>query len=127
MNATYIPLQQQSVTPELPERGRVGMLVLIAAEAAVFTIFCRSLHFLYRQESHRSHAAGRARSADLLQYLPSVEQSDHSSRRQSASRGKRSQFLKVVVLDHRTGRHFSIWNGDRVAQVDLQGRTDRLY
>ena len=39
MNATYIPLELQSVTPELPERGRVGMLVLIAAEAAIFTIF----------------------------------------------------------------------------------------
>src|SRR5712675_3050497 len=39
MNATYIPLQQQPVTPQLPERGRVAMFVLIAAEAAVFTIF----------------------------------------------------------------------------------------
>jgi cytochrome c oxidase subunit 3 len=39
MNATYIPLELQSVTPELPTRGRVGMFVLIAAEAAIFTIF----------------------------------------------------------------------------------------
>jgi cytochrome c oxidase subunit III len=39
MNATYIPLQQQPVTGQLPSRGRVGMLVLIAAEAAIFTIF----------------------------------------------------------------------------------------
>src|SRR5437667_921205 len=39
MNATYIPLQQQPVTLELPSPGRVGMFVLIAAEAAIFTIF----------------------------------------------------------------------------------------
>src|SRR5438445_8394653 len=39
MNATYIPLQQQPVTLELPSRGRVGMYGLIAAEAAIFTIF----------------------------------------------------------------------------------------
>jgi cytochrome c oxidase subunit III len=38
MNATYI-LQQQPVVPQLPPRGRVGMFVLIAAEAAIFTIF----------------------------------------------------------------------------------------
>jgi cytochrome c oxidase subunit 3 len=39
MSATHMPLQQQPVTPHLPERGRVGMFVLIAAEAAIFTIF----------------------------------------------------------------------------------------
>src|SRR5438477_10719796 len=39
MNATYIPLQQQPVTLELHSPGRVGMFVLIAAEAAIFTIF----------------------------------------------------------------------------------------
>src|SRR3989449_4681597 len=39
MNATYIPLQQQPVTLELPSPGRVGIFVLIAAEAAIFTIF----------------------------------------------------------------------------------------
>ncbi len=39
MNATYIPLQLQPVTAQLPSRGRVGMFVLIAAEAAIFTIF----------------------------------------------------------------------------------------
>src|SRR6202521_2492038 len=39
MNVTYIPMEQQPVTPQLPERGRVAMFVLIAAEAAIFTIF----------------------------------------------------------------------------------------
>ena len=39
MNATYIPLEQQPVTAQLPERGRVAMFVLISAEAAIFTIF----------------------------------------------------------------------------------------
>src|SRR5438876_10190093 len=39
MNATYIPLQQQPVTLELPSPGRVGMFVLIAAEAAICTSF----------------------------------------------------------------------------------------
>src|SRR5467141_4765323 len=39
MNATYIPVQSQPVAAQLPSRGRVGMLVLIAAEAAIFTIF----------------------------------------------------------------------------------------
>jgi cytochrome c oxidase subunit 3/cytochrome o ubiquinol oxidase subunit 3 len=39
MNATYMPLQQQPIAPELPPRGRVGMFALIAAEAAIFTIF----------------------------------------------------------------------------------------
>src|SRR3989442_12913288 len=39
MNATYIPLQQQPVTLELPSPGRVGMFVLVASEAAIFTIF----------------------------------------------------------------------------------------
>src|SRR6202030_969508 len=39
MNATYIPLELQPVTAERPSRGRVGMFVLIAAEAAIFTIF----------------------------------------------------------------------------------------
>src|ERR1700681_4280678 len=39
MNGTYIPLQQQPVPPQLPERGPVAMFVLIAAEAAIFTIF----------------------------------------------------------------------------------------
>src|ERR1700731_924482 len=39
MNVTYIPMEQQPVTPQLPERGRGGMFVLIAAEAAIFTIF----------------------------------------------------------------------------------------
>jgi cytochrome c oxidase subunit 3 len=38
MNATYMPVQQP-IERELPSRGRVGMLVLIAAEAAIFTIF----------------------------------------------------------------------------------------
>ena len=39
MNATYIPVQPQPVAAQLPSRGRVGMFVLIAAEAAIFTIF----------------------------------------------------------------------------------------
>src|SRR5438309_5475675 len=39
MNATYIPLELQPVTAQLPPRGRVGMFVLIAAESAIFTIF----------------------------------------------------------------------------------------
>jgi len=39
MNATYIPLELQPVTAERPSRGRVGMFVLIAAEAAIFAIF----------------------------------------------------------------------------------------
>ena len=39
MNATYIPVQSQPVAAQLPSRGRVGMFVLIAAEAAIFTIF----------------------------------------------------------------------------------------
>jgi cytochrome c oxidase subunit 3 len=39
MNATSMSLQQQSVARELPSRGHVGMLVLIAAETAIFTIF----------------------------------------------------------------------------------------
>jgi cytochrome c oxidase subunit 3/cytochrome o ubiquinol oxidase subunit 3 len=39
MNATYIALQQQPIGPELPSRGRVAMFGLIAAEAAIFTIF----------------------------------------------------------------------------------------
>src|SRR3979411_2249759 len=38
MNATYMPVRQP-ITRELPSRGRVGMFVLIAAEAAIFTIF----------------------------------------------------------------------------------------
>jgi cytochrome c oxidase subunit III len=39
MSATCIPLQQQPVTSQRPPRGRVAMFVLIAAEAAIFTIF----------------------------------------------------------------------------------------
>jgi len=39
MSATYIPLQHQPVTLQRPSRGRVAMFVLIAAEAAIFTIF----------------------------------------------------------------------------------------
>jgi cytochrome c oxidase subunit 3 len=39
MNAKSIPLPQQPITLQLPSRGRVGMFVLIAAEAAIFTIF----------------------------------------------------------------------------------------
>jgi cytochrome c oxidase subunit III len=39
MNATYIPLQEQPVSWQRPSRGRVGMFGLIAAEAAIFTIF----------------------------------------------------------------------------------------
>ena len=39
MNVTYIPQGLQPVTARLPSRGRVGMFVLIAAEAAIFTIF----------------------------------------------------------------------------------------
>jgi cytochrome c oxidase subunit 3 len=39
MNATYIPLQEQPISSQLPSRGRVGMFGLIAAEAAIFTIF----------------------------------------------------------------------------------------
>ncbi len=39
MNATYIPLELQPATAQRPPRGRVAMFVLIAAEAAIFTIF----------------------------------------------------------------------------------------
>src|SRR6266702_3203030 len=39
MNATYIPLEQQPMSWQLPGRGRVGMFGLIAAEAAIFSIF----------------------------------------------------------------------------------------
>src|SRR2546430_10881441 len=39
MNARYMPLQLQPITPQLPSPGRVGMFGLIAAEAAIFTIF----------------------------------------------------------------------------------------
>jgi cytochrome c oxidase subunit 3/cytochrome o ubiquinol oxidase subunit 3 len=39
MSAKSIPLSQQPITLQLPPRGRVGMFVLIAAEAAIFTIF----------------------------------------------------------------------------------------
>ncbi len=39
MNATYIPLDLQPATAQRPPRGRVAMFVLIAAEAAIFTIF----------------------------------------------------------------------------------------
>src|SRR5713226_2113780 len=39
MNATYIPLELRPATAQCPPRGRVAMFVLIAAEAAIFTIF----------------------------------------------------------------------------------------
>jgi cytochrome c oxidase subunit III len=39
MNATYIPLELQPATAQRLPRGRVAMFVLIAAEAAIFTIF----------------------------------------------------------------------------------------
>jgi cytochrome c oxidase subunit III len=39
MNATSIPLQQQPMRWQLPSRGHIGMFGLIAAEAAIFTIF----------------------------------------------------------------------------------------
>jgi cytochrome c oxidase subunit III len=39
MNATSIAVAEQRIEWDLPERGRVGMLGLIAAEAAIFTIF----------------------------------------------------------------------------------------
>jgi cytochrome c oxidase subunit 3 len=39
MNATSIPLQQQPMSWQLPSRGHIGMFGLIAAEAAIFTIF----------------------------------------------------------------------------------------
>jgi cytochrome c oxidase subunit III len=39
MNATSIAVAEPTVGWELPDRGRVGMFSLIAAEAAIFTIF----------------------------------------------------------------------------------------
>src|ERR1700682_3640578 len=39
MNATYMPLELHPAAAQLPPRGRVGMFTLIAAEAAIFTIF----------------------------------------------------------------------------------------
>src|SRR5256885_15947350 len=39
MSAISIPLQEQPISWQRPSRGRVGMFVLIAAEAAIFPIF----------------------------------------------------------------------------------------
>ena len=39
MSATYITVPQQPLEREFPSRGRVAMFGLIAAEAAIFTIF----------------------------------------------------------------------------------------
>jgi cytochrome c oxidase subunit 3 len=39
MNATSLPLAPAELEWKLPARGRVGMYALIAAEAAIFTIF----------------------------------------------------------------------------------------
>jgi cytochrome c oxidase subunit III len=39
MNATTIPVAEQRIDWDRPERGRVGMFSLIGAESAIFTIF----------------------------------------------------------------------------------------
>src|ERR1700716_2471927 len=39
MNATSITVSEQRIEWDRPARGRVGMFSLIAAEAAIFTIF----------------------------------------------------------------------------------------
>src|ERR1700679_4099921 len=39
MKSTPVTIAEQKVEWDLPARGRVGMFALIAAEAAIFTIF----------------------------------------------------------------------------------------
>ncbi len=60
-------ITRPSIEPEwvLPSRGRVGMFSLIAAEAAIFTIFVVAYIFYIGQEPVGSHAKGRARTSDL--------------------------------------------------------------
>ncbi len=74
------------LTWELPSRGRVGMFCLIAAEAAIFTIFVVAYLF-YIGKSLTGPMPRDVLRVPIFYYdLPAFEQSDDSLRRQSASR-----------------------------------------
>src|SRR5947208_6250559 len=101
MNATYIPLQQP-FTRELPSRGRVGMFVLIAAEAAIFTIFVVAYIF-YTGKSLTGPTPQDVLAAPIFFSICLLSSSDDPFGSQSASSGKRQRFLTLVARHHHAG------------------------
>ena len=67
-----IAIEQSEWT--LPDRGRVGVLCLIATEFALFTIYLGGVCLLHREESDRSHAEPGPGIADLADDLPAYKQ-----------------------------------------------------
>ena len=89
-----------------PTRGRVGMFGLIAAEAAIFTIFVVAYLFYIGKSLTGPMPKDVLRVARLLYGLSAFEQPDHSLRRQSDSRGQNRKFPQLVVRNHGSRRAF---------------------
>ncbi len=124
MNATSTTIAEQRSVLSRPARGRVGMFGLIAAEAAIFTIFVVAYLFYVGKSLDGTDAEGRSQRPDLLHDLFALQQSDDSPGRESSSPGQHPGFRCLVVRDHRVGCCFHIRDGHGVASTDLPRRID---
>jgi hypothetical protein len=84
MSAPSITMPEDDLRWNLPARGPVGMYCLIAAEAAIFTIFVVAYIFYIGKSVTGPQPRRCAPCSDLPDDLSAVEQSDDSLRREAA-------------------------------------------
>ena len=117
MSTSSVPIAEDNLDWQLPSRGRVGMYCLIAAEAAIFTIFVVAYIFYIGKSADRSAAERCSARADLLHGLPAVEQPDDSLRGAQAGCGKHGGLCALVAADD------SFWAAHSCSERRASGTT----
>ncbi len=122
MNATAITASQMPVPDPnwvLPSRGRVAMSCLIAAEAAIFTIFVVAYLFYVGKDTVGPHPKD-VLDAPIFYSICLLSSSLTIHQAVKALRKRQKQKLCSVVAGYdRARRYVSVWNVHRVAPVDL--------
>ena len=96
------------------------MYCLIAAEAAIFTIFVVAYLFYIGKSVERPSAQRCSACADLLYDLSAREQSDDPSRGPQAGCGKHGGLCALVAAHDCSGRRIPLRNRARVGPPDLR-------
>ena len=124
MSAPSIPMPEADIRWNLPRAGPVGMYCLIAAEAAIFTIFVVAYIF------YIGKSVTGPQPHDVLHVpiffticLLSSSLTIHFAVR-LLKNGKVRSFAPLVASDHRPGSDLPGGHGSRVAPLDLRRRLD---
>ena len=103
MSTTTIPLAHGSEDWKLPYHGTVGMLSLIVAETAIFTIFVVAYIYYIGKSLNGPYPRQVSGAADFQYRVPAIQQLHH------LAGGARPEKKRNVCVQSVVGRQLCCW------------------